>query len=223
MISILVPTRKRCARLKELYYSAVNTADKPEDVEFIVYVDDDDGAYDGVELPGMTIIRGPQISIAEAWNKCWKQANGEWLGLFGDDVVFQSKGWDTAMLERIAPFKDNIGFVFGYDGSPYNDTYGTHGFIHQNWANQVGYFVPPYFKANYVDLWLNNVAKALNRHMYFDSYFEHKHQGMGKAADDETYQIGRDRDAGMAELYKQLEGERQKDIETLKQFIEESK
>lgn len=198
----------------------MQTAHDPDAIEFIVYVDDDDNSYDGMGLKNMTFIKGQQLSIAEAWNKCWENASSEFYGLFGDDVVFHDKDWDIAVLERFKDSPDNIGFVYGYDGSPYNDTYGTHGFIHKNWTDTIGYFVPPYFKANYVDLWLNDVAKAIGRHFYIPYYFEHQHQGMGKAYDDEIYQLGRERDKGMAELYAQLAPERQKDIDKLKEYME---
>ncbi len=222
-ISILVPTRKRCGRLKELYYSAMETANKPGNVEFVVYVDDDDNSYDGVDLYNMKIIRGPQITISEAWNKCADNASGDYLGLFGDDVIFRDKDWDRAVLERFDEVDDKIGFVYGYDGSPYNDTYGTHGFVHKNWVEVVGYFVPPYFAANYVDLWINDLAKGVQRHMYIPYYFEHMHQGFGKAADDEVYQEGRERDKGMQDVYKSKLKEREEQIQRLKQFIDDFK
>lgn len=219
MISILVPSRKRPDRLKELYNSMCETAASPGNIEFVVYVDDDDNSYENINLYNMRIIQGPQISIAEAWNVCWQNANGDVLGLFGDDVVARTQDWDKTALEAINASDDHIAYVFGYDGSPYGKTFGTHGFIHQNWAQTVGYFVPPYFKANYVDKWLNDVAIALGRHKHIDCMFEHMHQGFGKAPDDETYQIGRQRDAGMEELYNQKQNERAQDVEKLRAFI----
>lgn len=222
-ISILVPTRMRCGRLMELYNSAFELAKFPATIEMVAYVDDDDPGYDGLDKFNLRIIRGPQVSISEAWNKCADEAQGEYLGLFGDDVIFRDEDWDIAVTSRFMKYPDKIGFVFGHDGSPYADTYGTHGFLHKNWVKTVGYFVPPYFKANYVDLWINDVAKALGRHLYIPYYFEHMHQGFGKAADDETYQKGRERDEGMRELYDSLADKRQEDIEKLKQFIEGKK
>lgn len=222
-ISILVPTRKRCGRFTDMYNSAFELAKFPANVEVIAYVDDDDNGYDGMDKFNLKIIRGPQISISEAWNECAKHATGEYLGLFGDDVVFRDQDWDNAVLERFADYDDKIGFVYGYDGSPYNDTYGTHGFLHRNWVDTVGYFVPPYFKANYVDLWINDVAKGVGRHLYIPYYFEHMHQGFGKAADDEVYQKGRERDKGMQDVYKSKLKERQEQIQKLKQFIDDYK
>lgn len=220
-ISILVPTRHRRARLLELYHSIYDTADFPGNIEVVAYVDDDDGSYDGLNLHGLKIIQGPRISISEAWNEAWRNAEGPYFGLFGDDVVFRSQGWDTAVLERFNEFDDKIAYVFGYDGSPYGSSFGTHGFIHKNWADTVGYFVAPYFKANYVDKWLNDVAIGLGRHCYIDYYFEHMHQGFGKAEDDETYREGRAKDNGMEQLYHEKWEERKDNIEKLRDFIHE--
>lgn len=219
-ISILVPTRMRRHRLLELYNSIYDTADYPGNVEVVAYVDDDDNSYEGLNLHGLTIVQGPRLSISEAWNECWKRAKGPYFGLFGDDVVFRSEGWDTAVLDRFKGFDDKIAYVFGYDGSPYGDTFGTHGFIHKNWADTVGYFVAPYFKANYVDKWLNDVAIELGRHAHIDKLFEHMHQGFGKAPDDDTYVQGRANDNGMLQMYHDKTPEREIDIHKLQEFID---
>lgn len=199
-----------------MYESALNTARYPGNVEVVVYTDEDDNSYDGLNLFNMTLIKGPQLSISEAWNKCWESASGAMLGLFGDDVMFRTENWDETVTGALNEFDDHIMYVFGDDGSPTGKTFGTHGFIHQNWAKTVGYFVPPYFAANCVDTWLNDVAKALGRHRYIDHYWEHCHALMGKAEDDATYRLGRERAGRPEALYAQMGAERQIDVDKLR-------
>jgi hypothetical protein len=75
MISFLVPTRNRPDRLQELINSVFTTASHPEDIEFIIYIDDDDHSYDDFSLPGYAkIIRGPRKNLAQCY--LWKEAEG---------------------------------------------------------------------------------------------------------------------------------------------------
>lgn len=219
-ISILVPTRQRRNRLIELYDSMFEYAKYPANVEMVAYVDDDDKSYNGLERYNLNIITGKHTRIADAWNICWKNAEGEILGLFGDDVICRTQDWDKIVTNEFNKLDDKIAFVYGDDGSDAGKTFGTHGFIHQNWAETVGYFVPPYFYASYVDTWLNDVAKMVNRHKYVDVLFEHMHQGMGKSEDDETYKEARRMVVGMEDLYNAKLQERNADARKLIEFME---
>lgn len=222
-ISLLVPTRKRPDRFTSLYRSAMELADNPEDVEFVAFIDDDDASYDGLDLPRVTKVRGSGLILAEMWNECAYEANGDYLGLVGDDVLFRTKGWDTAVLKVFDEYDDKIAYVFGDDLSPRGKEFGTHGFIHRNWALTVGYFVPPYFAADYVDAWLNDVAREIGRLRYADIVMEHMHFGFGKSKQDDTYREGRRRTAntGTKQLYEsaEMKAEREKDMALLRQFM----
>jgi len=219
MISLLLPTRRRPNSLIRLYASAMMTADNPEDIEIIAYVDYDDNSYMGIQLPRLDIIHGERLRIAEAWNKCWEGCNGEYLGLVGDDVIFKTKGWDTKVLEAFEQVEDKIAFVYGDDGSLQGKTFGTHGFIHQRWAVTVGYFVPPQFSANMVDRWLNEVAEALGRLRYIDISMEHLHHAFNKATFDQTYEDAQIKFPENERLWEETKDKRLQDILKLKERL----
>ncbi len=195
MISLLVPTRGRPANVARFLGSAAATARTPRDVEVVFYVDDDDPARDQIADAVLksggeihtTLLVGPRIVLSECWNHCWKACSGEILGLFGDDIVFRTADWDSEVDKAFREVNDKILFVHGRDGIA-EAVFGTHGFIHQRWANTVGYFVPPYFSSDFSDTWLNDIANAIGRRRYLGSvYTEHMHPCAGKAETDRTH------------------------------------
>ena len=222
-ISILVPSRNRPDNLVRLYTSLMSRAKYPKKIEIISYIDDDDDSYENIKLPRLTIIQAPSILLAEAWNECWRNSVGDWLGLFGDDVIFKTDEWDVKFREATSRYPDNIGFFFGDDLSNRGKAYGTHGFIHKTWAEAVGYFVPPYFSADYVDTWLNDVATKINRIVPIDIVTEHLHVAFGKAPNDATYRQARQRSLNdkTKELFESKEEERQQNADKLKELMNE--
>jgi cellulose synthase/poly-beta-1,6-N-acetylglucosamine synthase-like glycosyltransferase len=217
-ISILAPTRKRPLRLTEMYLSALDNASHPNDIEFIVYVDEDDKSYDQLKLKQMTIIRGERRSISEAWNTCSQNARGAVQGLFADDVVFRTFQWDLVLSDAMQPYPDRIGYFYTSDGTATGEGFGTHGFLHQNWIDAVGYFVPPYFTANQVDRWLDEVSTNIGRHVYTGITTEHMHQGFGKAPLDDTYKeaLAREQTDRNESRYRDTKNLRKKDEQKLK-------
>ena len=220
--SLLCPTRNRPQFLVRLYSSLIETADHPEEIELIVFIDDDDNSYDEIQLPGLIKIKEPRRLLAECWNRCYEEASGDYLQLLGDDVLFRTPHWDTIVKEKIDSCPNKIGFVYGDDGCTSGKDFGTHGFIHRNWAMVTGYFVPPYFSAGWVDYWLDTVSRDIGQKHYIDIYTEHMHVGFDKAPDDDTYRSARARDCEdhNADIFKHHEPERQADIAKLKQFAE---
>lgn len=230
-IALLLPTRQRAKMLTELYESAMRTADFPEKVIVVVYVDTDDSSYDYIRLPRLRIIRGPRQTISKCWNVCWEAARKK-ATIFhhcGDDNIFRSDGWDTVVRNLFASIPDKIVFVYGRDGNGESEQnkFGTHGFIHKNWTDAVGYFVPPYYESDYNDTHLNDMAKAIDRHVYVDLFIEHMHFSLGKMEIDQNTRDRLERHTRQKpeEVYNSLEKriERENDIEKLRVFIENFK
>jgi glycosyltransferase involved in cell wall biosynthesis len=223
MISVLVPTRNRPHSVKRLLDSAYATADT--DVEFIFYVDQDDPSYlETLQLTGVdNTITGPRVVLSEMWNACAKVARHDIMMHCGDDIVFRSDDWDTKVLEEFDHWPDKIVFVHGRDG--YQDArLGTHGFLHRRWVDAVGYLVPPYFSSDYNDLWLTEVADALDRRRYLpDIYTEHMHPAAGKGEWDQTHQerLVRHKRDKVDRIYRSKIAEREADIKKLRAIIDE--
>jgi hypothetical protein len=197
------------------------------DVEFVVYLDDDDPTLTEVhqlidDRYGKVIV-GDRIVLSEMWNRCAEQATYDVMMHCGDDIVFRTNGWDARVRKEFDDVSDKILFVHGSDGFQ-GANIGTHGFLHRNWVNAVGYFVPPYFSSDYNDLWLTEVADELGRRRYLpDVYTEHMHPVANKGTWDQTHQerLARHKRDDPARIYRQRAAERQNDVTLLRTFIEQ--
>lgn len=194
-ISILVPTRQRARMFLDLYTSAMDLAGHPGKIEFVYYTDDDDDSYDKMNLYNGTHISGERVVLSEMWNKCYESATGEIFMHCGDDIIFRTEGWDDIVRNTFEQHPDRILFAFGDDGSSESNKneFGTHGFIHKNWVETVGYFVPPYFVSDYNDTFLNEIGKKIGRHLSMPIFTEHMHYSLGKMQIDQNTQDRLDR------------------------------
>lgn len=111
-ISILLPARGRPKNLKTSVGSLFDLAAKPDEVEVIVILDDDDSCL----REEMGILRDNkyadniQVSIDKRlgysamhryYQQCVDAARGDWLFMWNDDIDMVTKGWDD--LTRDAP------------------------------------------------------------------------------------------------------------------------
>lgn len=223
MISVLLPTRGRPNNVERLLRSIEDTT--TTDVDVIVYVDNDDPTrertVEHVFNFGGRVVDGSRVVLSEMWNRCYEHATTDVVMQCGDDIVFRTSGWDELVLTEFERYPDRIAFVHGDDGFQH-DKIGTHGFLHRNWVDIVGYFVPPYFSSDYNDLWLTEVADALGRRVYLPTvYTEHMHPVVGKGPLDQTHRerMERHRQDDVDGLYRRLAPERATDVAKLREAI----
>lgn len=221
-ISILTPTRNRPDNVKRLIKTAQDTAEGP--IEFVFYLDDDDPAKTEVlELvsDNVRFVVSDRCILSEMWNRCAKVAKSEILMQCGDDIIFRSSAWDTQVILEFEKVPDKILLVHGRDGLQ-DERVATHGFLHRNWVDSVGYFVPPYFASDYNDMWLTQVADSLKRRVYLpEVYTEHMHPLNGKATWDKTHRerLYRHRTQKVERIWKDTAPNRQEDIRKLRAAI----
>jgi glycosyltransferase involved in cell wall biosynthesis len=224
MISVLIPSRGRPAGMRRVVESARATA--IGDVEFVFYLDDDDlPSQQTARILGVRVITGPRILLSETWNRCWDAARFDVAMHCGDDIVFHTPGWDQLVLETFADVADRIALVWGRDGIQ-DENMATHGFLHRNWVEAVGYFVPSLFSSDYNDAWLFEVAGLINRQFYLpELYTEHLHFTAGKSELDRTYRERLDRHVAddCDEIWRSTEEQRKRDAEKLLAFIADFK
>ena len=218
VISIIAPTRKRPDNVKRLIDSATLTAENQQNIEFCFYVDNDDSL--NVSDDRVRVYRGDRIILSEMWNKAYTLSSGDICMHGGDDIVFRTKGWDKMVIDAFNEVRDKILLVHGDDGH-FGDSFGTHCFLHRNWVNTVGYFIPPYFSSDYNDTWLNEVENAIGRRKYLQFITEHMHWTFNKGPLDETHKerIERHKRDHVEDIYRQTEGKRREGVENLQQFI----
>lgn len=215
LISILIPTRGRPKNVKRVIRSALLTADKPNNLEFLFYVDFDDKTFpNSVISKQVKVIYGPRVWISLISNILYANSSGEIIMYGGDDMVFRSKSWDTVIRNEFNAVLDKICLVYTNDGVNQSQDIARHGFLHRRWFNTLGSAFPS-GRVIPIDLWCTDVARKLNRIRYIENIvIEHRHyrQG-GKARIDPTY-----RDAAniskswrALEVYRKLSSERRAD------------
>lgn len=218
MISILLPSRGRPENVDRLVDSVMDTAEGQ--VEIILYLDEDDDTQHRYPLKN-PIVKGyltKRTVLSMYWNLAYEKATGSIFMQCGDDIVFRTKGWDTKVKEAFDKYPDKIVLVYGDDGDPTEKTHGTHSFLHKNWVEAVGYFVPPYFTSDFSDTWINDLADGIGRKAKVDILTEHMHPAFGKGALDLTHaeKYVRHWTDKMPELYESKADERKADMEKLR-------
>lgn len=225
-ISILLPSRGRPASVDRLASSVYETATYPRQVEMVVVNDFDEPFFGGYSA---VYEKWPQIRprlvqrtvLSDLWNRAYERSSGSIVMHCGDDVVFQTPGWDVVVREAFEASDDKILFVYGDDLGPNGKTFGTHGFIHRRWVDAVGYFLPPIFSCDWADVWLNDVAEQIDRKALLPIVTEHLHYTFGKSERDQTHHEREERGQkdDVVALYKNTKADRVKDASKLKEAM----
>lgn len=217
-ISVLCPTRGRPENVRRLAATALGSATGV--IELVLYADDDAPGsvpQDVAVMPWVKVVTGPRIVMSDMWNRCWERASADVFMQCGDDVAFRTHGWDQIVLEEFARWPDRIVFAHGDDGLR-EPEYGTHGFLHRNWTDAVGYFTPPWFSCDYSDTWLNELAGRVGRGVRVPILTEHMHPNAGKGPWDQTHEERAIRGAKdrVKDLYEAMQDRREADAEKLR-------
>ena len=218
-ISVLCPTRNRPDNVRRLYSSALETAFS--EVELVFYVDDDapGSIPDEPRLwSGVTVVTGPRIVLSDMWNKCMEQASADILMVCADDIVFRTKGWDEAVTGEFRRYPDKILLAYG-DDLIHGEKLSSHGFVHRNWTDAVGYITPPWFSSDYGDAWLYEVAGMIGRRRFLPGVItEHLHPSVGKGEWDESHRerLERGRRDNVAGIWASLAARMEQDAEKLR-------
>ena len=186
-IALLLPTRERIENKKRLLKSIKDTATNTDNVVLYMGIDDDDPTKeDVIKLCGdyswVKIVEihneGKFLGLGKLFNLCAKEAKEEILSLIGDDMVFQTKDWDSKIIEEFneenCP-KDKFKMVYVYDGW-HGNRLAVNAFLHRSYYDINGYFAREEFMANCLDKWLQRIFFVFGRLKYkSDIYLEHKH------------------------------------------------
>lgn len=230
--SLVLPTRGRPNNMQNLYNSIIESISDNNDFEIIFYIDDDDDVslkkINEMKNYGLKVdyCKGPRQTLSNCWNEAYKKSSGEIIGFIDDETRFITKEWDKIIIKEFNKYPDRICFVGGNDNY-YNikkaKNFCTIGFLHKNWIQNTGYFVPPYFVADYCDTWLNDVAKLIGRHCWIEELQIHHLHRLTEYGTDSTH-IQRLNRASVHKpelLYysEAMKREREKDAIKLQSFI----
>ena len=146
-------------------------------------------------------------------------ATGNIIMFAADDIVFRTPQWDVIVQKKFDEYEDKILFVYGEDGYQ-KGRIGTHGFIHRYWMELLGYVLPPKLASTYTDEWITELSERVGRRCYMpELLIEHLHPAVGKAPMDVIYTTRKEVPGDIGAFYKELEPDRIRDADKLKNFI----
>ena len=199
-VTLLCPTRGRPKQFERFVRSVVNSASKPERVEILAYVDDDDDEKYAYLMTVKSLAADTQMSRLLNFdllvdepirtplinNVLAERAQGDDLMIANDDQIFRGGGWDQRIDEEADRFPDGI-YCMWFDDGRYGETVCTFPIISRTWVKTLGYMESPLFEHFNCDLWTWQIAVSLGRAQYIgDILVEHVHPDTGKVHADKT-------------------------------------
>ena len=113
-ISFLLPTRGKPDLARGFLRSLYETAHRPEEIEVILGVDEDDPqshslSHEGLAIKTVILPRG--LTMGALNRACFDASTGRYVMLINDDVIVRTPGWDTTIYRAFARFGDDIALV----------------------------------------------------------------------------------------------------------------
>lgn len=166
-IALLCPTRGRPQQIYRMIRSVERTTTTP--VMVSLYLSNDDPALPEYDKLNLTLdddtiaMVGPSATTVHAWNKLAVDPLLKDVKLFmlgADDIVFETPGWDAALIKHYEGLENKI-HVYHLQDS--RDADGTpHPIVTREWINALGYAFPPIFLHWYVDTWTVGIASSVD-------------------------------------------------------------
>ena len=200
MISLLLPTRGRPSLVNRLFTSITNTTSILDQIEVVLYVDEDDVGSHGLDSKDFRVVRiiGPALTMGGYNSACLQKAQGDIVILANDDMVIRTSAWDDRIRELDAEFSDRI--YLGYANDLFKKSrFCTFPIMSRRACELLVNPYPTEYRRAFIDIHLFDIFKRLqhaghNRIRYCnDLVFEHLHYRTGKAPYDETYRHTRNR------------------------------
>lgn len=154
MIALLCPTRNRQRQFDRMCASVIATKSDDTTVK-IIEGTNDASSYAFWKFP----LDCPTVYM---WNKLAEIAlnmpDNKLFMLAADDIIFDTPGWDKALIEHYNALGNKI-HVYHLQDS--RDLIGTpHPIVTREYIEAMGYFMPPLFLHWYVDSWTVSMARA---------------------------------------------------------------
>lgn len=163
---VALATRKRPKVLVEAVKRFVELAELPE-TQIVVLADSDDPetleAMHNAKLGERVVLsfEAREDTLGEKYNRVLKVAPGaDVYQVAVDYAMMHTKGYDRKVLEAAGLFPDGIGCVYG---PPANASFPTIQAPTAKLIELLGGIYPPYFPFWFVDHWLDDICKAIDR------------------------------------------------------------
>ena len=195
-ISLLLPTRGRPHLVRRLFDSLALCTESLDDLEVIVYLDDDDTTHSEISDDRFSMIKiiGPRLNMGAYNTACLGRASGDLIMLMNDDVIVRTSGWDRTVAELARTVPDGIFLAYPND-LHIGKRMCTFPICTKKACELLLKPYPEEYKAYFLDWHVFDIFKRLRamghpRIFYLeDVIFEHCHYMAGKAELDATYEV----------------------------------
>ena len=160
--SLLLPTRGRPDAVRELLNSLKRTTRNPEQIELILYLDEDDALSHEIEDDVFTLVKliRPRAVMGVMTCECYRFSSGRYLMLANDDVVFRTEAWDRIVAEALGAWGDGIALAWGND-LVHGARFATHPFLTRRFCEILGGPCPTTYIHDYIDVHLFDTMRHL--------------------------------------------------------------
>jgi len=196
-LAILLPSRGRPDNLKRFLQAVEATA---EDSFVFVRLDDDDPQIEQYKemlrttpLENYHVTQGERIGMAPSVNQCAAfavQMGYDHVGMFGDDVLPTTPGWDVALMNGLG---GRLGVAYGDDGlrQMHAPDLPTHYVTQAEVYIRLGYLAPPGMKHLFQDDVMREIGRYLHNLVFVPVDIKHLHPWIvGEHIADQTYAEG---------------------------------
>ena len=167
-LTINLATRGRPRHLAwTLTHTLCNISHK--DTLVLLSVDDDDA--DTIAMAGqfeservVLSIEPREDSVGEKYNRALKHPADVYLPMV-DYVAHITPGFDERILEAASLFPDGIGVVYNHMA---NLSFPAIQAVTQGWVDHLGYIFPEYFPYWFIDHWVDDVVRMIDRVSFAD-------------------------------------------------------
>lgn len=193
-ISLLLPTRGRPLLVKRLLQSITDYTTDLNNLEIIMYLDEDDKGSHGIEDPRLQIIKkiGPRSSMGTYNTKCLEYSSGDIIMLMNDDLVISTPRWDQIIIDHSRSISDGIYLAYPND-SEAGHRMCTFPIMSRDTCKILLKPYPKEYDALYIDAHVFDIFTRLkhlghNRMFYLEKVvFDHRHFINGKVRPDASY------------------------------------
>jgi glycosyltransferase involved in cell wall biosynthesis len=194
LISVLLPTRQRPDVLLKMLESLFGMADRPERLEAVVYIDDDDALTQKLKFDAWNVKRlvGPRQTMGRFNAICYAHSTGDIIILGNDDMIVRTRGWDTCVRDAAGRFTDKVYLLYPNDLCK-GSKICTFPILSRVTCDTIGDPFPADYRGAFIDVHVMDIFKRLygfghQRIAYLDDViFEHMHYRVGKSEYDATY------------------------------------
>jgi hypothetical protein len=193
-ISLLLPTRGRPDLVKRFLRSVVAESTRPDLIEVILCVDEDDVESHGIVFDGLALklVIVPRQTMGAYNSICLEHASGDIMIAANDDIVVRTRGWDEKVRELDARHPDGV--YLGYANDLFKGRkMSTFPILSQQTCQLLAEPYPLIYKGAFLDTHLMDIFRRLEKRGYErmayaeDIVFEHVHYRNNPEALDATY------------------------------------